>query len=320
MGATAAVLGASGYAGGEVLRLLAGHPALTVTAAAAGRRAGAGVAALHPHLFGSDIPLGTVADALAADTDVVFSCLPSGELGRWLPDLEGRVIVDLSDEHRAVAGWLYGLTEFVRLSFPVASVANPGCYPTAALLALVPFARAGAIDGPVVIDAFSGISGAGRKASDELLYGSVAGNVAAYGTTSHRHVPEMERGMAEIGGAAVTISFTPHLVPLSRGLVVTARARLRGDLDDAASVEILRAAYEQEPFVHAVDRWPGCAAVAGTNHALVSARVDSRAGWLVASAAIDNLGKGAAGQAVQNANLALGLDETLGLEGTAAWP
>lgn len=320
MGATAAVLGASGYAGGEVLRLLAGHPALTLAAAAAGRHAGAAAADVHPHLFGSDIPLATIADALAAETDVVFSCLPSGELGGWLPDLEGRVIVDLSDEHRSAGGWLYGLTEFVRPSFPVASVANPGCYPTATLLALLPFARVGAIEGPVVIDALSGISGAGRKATDELLYGSIAGNAVAYGTTHHRHVPEMERGMAEIGGAAVTISFTPHLVPLTRGLIVTARTRIREDLDDAAAIEILRTAYEHEPFVHVIDGWPGCAPVAGTNHALVSARVDPRGGWLIASAAIDNLGKGAAGQAIQNANLALGVDETVGLEATAPWP
>lgn len=320
MGANATVLGASGYAGGELLRLLTHHPVLTVGSVAAGRSVGVRVGEVHPHLRRWDARLLSIGDALAADADVVFSCLPSGELGPWLEGLDGPVVIDLSDEHRAAQDWLYGLTEFVRPAFPAAAVANPGCYPTAALLALVPLARAGTIRGPVVVDAFSGTSGAGRDPSDRLLHGSVAGNVSAYGGVDHRHLPEIERGLAAFGGLNTAVSFTPHLVPLTRGLVVTARAALAADLDDAEALDVLHDAYDDEPFVDVVEGWPGCAGVAGTNQAVVSARVDARAGWLIASAAIDNLGKGAAGQALQNANLCLGLDETLGLDQTAAWP
>lgn len=320
MGASAVVLGASGYAGGELLRILEAHPAITVAAVAAGRSAGEKVASKHPHLFDDASVLVSLEEGVAHPSDVVFSALPAGELGPLIEGLRAAVIVDLSDEHRGAPGWLYGLTEYARHEHPCARVANPGCYPTATLLALLPFARAGAIDEPIVVDAMSGTSGAGRKSEDRLLHANLAGDVAAYGSVAHRHVPEMERALGSIGGMRATLSFTPHLVPLGRGLVVTGRARLSGALDDEGALGILHDAYAQEPFVHVVDDWPGCAAVAGTNHALVSARVDHRSGWLVVSAAIDNLGKGAAGQAIQNANLALGLEETLGLDRVAAWP
>jgi N-acetyl-gamma-glutamyl-phosphate reductase len=188
------------------------------------------------------------------------------------------------------------------------------------LLSLVPFVRAGLIEGPVVVDALSGTSGAGRKMQDHLLHSSIDGNVSAYGTVEHRHVPEMERGLAAFGGSDVTVSFTPHLVPMSRGLLVTARAKLARDIDDDDALGVLQDAYSMEPFVRASTEWPATKSVYGTNNALVSARVDARAGFLVCSAAIDNLGKGAAGQAIQNANLALGLEETTGLEASGVWP
>jgi N-acetyl-gamma-glutamyl-phosphate reductase len=321
MGYTAVVLGASGYAGGELLRLLAGHPALDLVGAAAARSAGRAVADLHPNLAGWGVAdLVDTGSAVGRDVDVLFSCLPSGELGPLLDAVAAKIVVDLSDEHRASPDWVYGLTEFARSDLPADRIANPGCYPTATLLALVPFARSGVVTGPVVVDAMSGISGAGRKGDDHLLFASAASDAGAYGTTFHRHVPEMESGVKAYGGTEVTISFTPHLIPTARGLVATVRSRLVGDIDDGDALGILNEAYGSERFVQVVDGWPHAKSVTGSNMAHVGAKVDVRGGWLVCSAAIDNLGKGAAGQALQNANLALGLDEHAGLESMGVWP
>ncbi|HEV2756336.1 MAG TPA: N-acetyl-gamma-glutamyl-phosphate reductase [Actinomycetota bacterium] len=319
MGASAAVLGASGYTGGEVLRLLARHPAITVTAVAAGANAGRPLGDALPHLRHElDLELTTVAEA-AASAQLCFSCLPHGALPDHLGEVAAEIVVDLGDDFRSHPGWTYGLPELARPGHAGTRIANPGCYPTAALLCLVPFARAGWITGPVVVDALSGVSGAGRAAEDRLLFANVDGGASAYGTVAHRHVGEIERGLAGFGGMEATVSFTPHLVPMPRGLLVTARAPLCSE-PAGDPLDVLHDAYADEPFVHVTPEWPSTKAVAGTNHALVSARVDARAGYLVCSAAIDNLGKGAAGQAVQNANAALGLPETTGLEGIAVWP
>jgi N-acetyl-gamma-glutamyl-phosphate reductase len=279
------------------------------------------VAEVLPHLRGLlDLDL-TPLDQVLGTGDVCFSCLPHGSLPDYLDAIDAGVVVDLGDDFRGEPSWLYGLPELDRSRHPSARrIANPGCYPTAALLCLVPFARAGAISGPVVIDALSGVSGAGRAPQDHLLFANATGGASAYGSVAHRHVPEIERGLAAFGGLDTTVSFTPHLVPMARGLLVTARAQLAGDLTDDTAMDVLRGAYASEPFVHVTNEWPSTKPVVGTNNAHVSARVDARAGYLVCSAAIDNLGKGAAGQAVQNANLALGLDETAGLEGVAVWP
>ena len=321
MGAKAAVLGASGYSGGELLKLLARHPSIEVVAASAARRAGEPVAAVQPHLAGVvDLTFGDTAAALAERADIVFSCLPSGELRAHSESIDA-LIVDLSDEHRADADWTYGLTEFNRSALASgASIANPGCYPTASLLGLVPFARAGLIAPPVVIDALSGVSGAGRKSDDSLSFSVLDGSAAAYGSVEHRHVPEIERGIAAFGGMLTGVSFTPHLVPFPRGLLVTARARLSKSVTDSDALEVLQGAYEGEPFVTPIEGWPATKAVAGTNRALVSAHVDARNGWLVGSTVIDNLGKGAAGQALQNANVALGIDEGTGQDHVGVWP
>jgi N-acetyl-gamma-glutamyl-phosphate reductase len=325
MGARATVLGASGYSGGELLRLLTGHPSIEVVAVAAARRAGLPLGAVQPHLAGVlDLPLTDSGVAVAEPAEVVFSCLPAGELAAHLDAADALtdvLIVDLADDHRADPAWTYGLTEFNRDALRAgAPVANPGCYPTAALLALVPFARAGVIGPPVVIDAMSGVSGAGRKSEDHLSFSVADGSATAYGSVEHRHVPEIERGLAAFGGLETGVSFTPHLVPFPRGLLVTARAALSRSIDDAAALDVLRSTYEGEPFVTPLEDWPATKAVAGSNRALVSARVDARNGWLVCSAAIDNLGKGAAGQALQNVNVALGLDERTGLDLVGVWP
>ena len=319
MGVQAAVLGASGYSGAELLRYLAGHPAIDIACAAGGSTAGTPAGDVLPHVIeGRDVPLASLQDALEAPADVVFSCLPSGQL----PEVPGgRCVVDLSDDHRADPEWTYGLSEFSGAHLPNATlIANPGCYPTATLLCLVPFAGVGYIEPTIIVDALSGTSGAGRKGEDHLLHASLHADVTAYGDVTHRHVPEMERGLRWFGGLDATVSFTPHLVPMARGLLVTARARLTTALSDSDAFEILKETYADSPFVTAIEGWPSPKAVAGTNRAVVAARVDPRAGMLVCSAAIDNLGKGAAGQAIQNANLALGLGETTGLEAVGLWP
>ena len=322
MGSSCVILGASGYAGGELLRLVATHPGMEVAAASSDRSAGRQVALALPHLAGAaPLELTSLAVAAALEADVCFSCLPSGALGQVLGDIAAEIVIDLSDDFRQDETWTYALTEFARESLDgVDRISNPGCYPTAALLCLVPFARAGVIGDPVIIDAISGVSGAGRRAEDRLLFAGLEGSVAAYGPNPHRHVGEIERGLETYGGMASKVSFTPHLAPIARGLLVTARAPLTTQASDGEVLEILANAYSDEPFVTVIEEWPQTKPVAGSNRAIVSARVDTRSGFLIASAAIDNLGKGAAGQALQNANVALGLEEKCGLEGLGVWP
>ncbi len=296
---------------------------MEVVAAGAGSLAGHGVEEVLPHLAGGngDLTLVSQEEAAATQADVCFSCLPSGVLDGLSTRVGAEAVVDLSDEHRAEPSWAYGLTELNRESVRSSSrVANPGCYPTAALLVLVPFARGGLIDGPVAIDAISGVSGAGRSSEHRLLAAEMGGNVYAYGTTEHRHIPEMKGGLARFGGLDAKVSFTPHLVPMPRGLLVTARAPLRRRATDADVLQVLEDAYRDEPFVDAVGAWPQTKHVHGSNRGLVSARVDASCDLLVCSAAIDNLGKGAAGQAIQNANLILGVDERTGLDAAGVWP
>jgi N-acetyl-gamma-glutamyl-phosphate reductase len=325
MGHTVAILGASGYAGGELLRFLEQHPAMDVVAASAATKAGGRVADTHPHLSGATtLELSGTTEALTSGADVVFSCLPSGQLRELIGDVDAALVVDLSDDFRApehASEWVYGLTEFARLQLSGATrIANPGCYPTASLLCLLPFARAGAISSPVVIDALSGVSGAGRKAEDRLLYSGLAANASPYGTTAHRHVPEIERALAALGETDLVVSFTPHLVPMARGVLATVRAPLTRSLSDSSARALLGEAFAGERFISVLEQWPQTKAVAGTNRAHLTARVDERANLLVCSAAIDNLGKGAAGQALQNANIALGVEEDLGLGALGVWP
>ena len=306
-----------------MLRLLSRHPGMEVVAGGARGPAGLRVGEALPQVAGtdSDMILVPPEEAAATAADVCFSCLPGGVLDGLGTRVAADVVIDLAGDHRADAGWAYGLTELNREDVQRASrVANPGCYPTAALLALVPCARERLIDGPVVIDALSGASGAGRSPEQRLLAAELGGSVGAYGTLRHRHVPEMERGLATFGGLDLKVSFTPHLVPIPRGLLVTARAPLTRKASDEDVLQILRHAYEDELFVDVVEEWPQTKHVHGSNRALVTARVDTSCGMLICSAAIDNLGKGAAGQAIQNANLILGVDESAGLDASGVWP
>lgn len=333
------VVGASGYAGVELLRLCAAHPDLDVAVAAAGSHAGATVADHTPSLAAAypSLTFDATDPAVLDGLDVVFCALPHGESQKLVPSLVGRVgaIVDLAadfrlrdpalyptwygEEHHAPAlldQFVYGLPELFRADLAGATlVAAPGCYPTAAALALAPFARAGLIETTgIVVDAASGVSGAGRGLSDRLHFGAVDEDFTAYGLLDHRHTPEIEQAV----GAQVL--FTPHLAPMVRGILATSYARPTGELTTDDALGLLRDAYAGEPFVVVSDRSPSTKATAGSNCAHLTARVDQRTGWLVVLAALDNLVKGAAGQAVQCANAVLGLPETTGLPLAGQYP
>ncbi len=329
----AAVVGATGYAGSELIRLLAGHPGVTIASVHARDRDGVPLGSELPHLAPLDL---TLLDGLPepGSADVVFLALPAGasvEAAERLID-DGATVIDigadfrLRDEElhhswyggmprppRLVARAVYGLTERSRDRLAGARlIANPGCYPTAALLALAPFAAAGLLAGEAVIDAKSGVSGAGRTASRAYGFSELDASVSAYALDGHRHRPEIEQGLADAGATGPDVTFVPHLVPMARGLLATCYVRLADDLDATALQAVLCDAYPGEPFVHVLDTPPATKLASGSNHAyLFAARSGpSRA---VVTCAIDNLGKGAAGQAIQNMNVALGLPETAGL-------
>jgi N-acetyl-gamma-glutamyl-phosphate reductase len=333
------VVGASGYAGTELLRLCAGHPEFEVVVATAGSHRDQPVAAHAPSLAAAYPSLSfTATEAPALDgLDLVFLALPHGQSQHLVPDIVGKagVVVDLAADFRLhdpglyptwygephvapelLDRFVYGLPEFERDDLTGATlVAAPGCYPTAALLALTPLVEAGALavsgpgTAPLIVDAASGVSGAGRSLRENLLFGSVDGDFVAYGLLDHRHTPEMEQGL----GASVL--FTPHLAPMTRGILATCYGRPSdpGSLTTADAMGILHDRYDSERFVVVTDQPPSTKATYGSNCAHVSVRVDPRTGWVLAFAALDNLVKGAAGQAVQCANLATGLPEGTGL-------
>ncbi len=350
------VVGASGYAGVELLRLCASHPDLEVAVATAGERRGERVA-VHTPTLAAPYPDLVYAATEAADLDgldLVFLALPHGRSQHLVPELAPRVgaIVDLAadfrlhdpDQYRIWYGeehtapelldrFVYGLPELHRRELAGARlVAVPGCYPTAAVLALAPLIGAGVIEGPgagtapdrpapaLVVDAASGVSGAGRAPGDAVHFGAVDGAFTAYALLDHRHTGEMEQSL----GAPVL--FTPHLAPMSRGILATCYARPARPpggpdaLTTAEALDVLRHAYDGEPFVVVTDGVPSTKAATGSNCAHLTVRADPRTGWVVVLAALDNLVKGASGQAVQCANLVLGLPETAGLPTAGLYP
>jgi N-acetyl-gamma-glutamyl-phosphate reductase len=334
------VAGASGYVGGELLRWLSLHPAFELAAATGGRTAGTRLAEHTPSLAAAYPSLVLSADGPAAfeGCEVVFVALPHGRSQELIPALlrEDRVVLDLGADFRLrdAGSWelwygeahgapehlahaAYGLAERHRDEIRAAQlVAVPGCYPTATILGLGPLFDAGALSREVVIvDALSGSTGAGRTPSDRVHFSTLADDTVAYGLLDHRHTAEMEQ---ELGASVL---FTPHLVPIDRGMLVTAYARpaIEG-LDTDGALGILHDAYDAEPFVVVTQAPPSPKAVRGTNVAHVTARVDPRTGHVLVLSAIDNLGKGAAGQAVQCANIAAGLPETSGLSLAGVWP
>ena len=334
MGHSVAVVGASGYAGGEVVRFVDDHPELELVHMGAHSNEGGRLADVHPQLRDGDRLLGSNDPESIPDVDVAFLALPHGlswQIGHQLAE-RGALVIDLGSDYRLdtderyrsaygsghplpdqLPRWTYGLPELFDVS-TAHRVAAPGCYPTAVLLAAVPFFRAGvAGSGVVVADCLSGVSGAGRGAKDNLMFGAIAEGVAAYKVTEHRHRPEIEMGIALASETEPAVVFTPHLVPMQRGELATVTIPLGAELATDEARDLLRDAYDGRPFVQIIDRPPQTRWAVSSNRAIVTAFVDDHAGVVIAQAAIDNLVKGAAGQAVQCANLILGLDETLGL-------
>src|SRR6266498_3448427 len=307
------VLGASGYVGHELLRLLSGHPNATVAFATAESAAGERVDGQQ--LIKAD-------DAPWQDAEIILSALPHGVSGRYVHEARagGKRAVDLSADFRLSPDAVYGLTEFTRPRLADAElVANPGCYPTAALLALLPLARGGLIaqSPEVVIDAASGVTGAGRTLKRDLLFGEVAEDFRAYSVgNEHRHLPELKAALAREGGFTGDLVFTPHLLPVKRGILETIHVPLTRVLDQATAEGLYDAAYADEPCVAVMHgTLPSLKDVVYRNRVAlgVAAVANVRRPRLTVIAAIDNLVKGAAGQAIQNMNVMLGLPETAGL-------
>lgn len=332
---TVGVTGATGYAGGEVCRLLAGHPFLRLTGVHAGASAGQRFGDLQPHLLPyADLEVLPSTPADLAGYDVVVLALPHGESAAVAAELpDGVLVIDCGADHRLAdpqawarwyggehpGTWPYGLPELPGRREQLAGarrIAVPGCYPTSVTLAMAPALSAGLVEPDVVVVAASGTSGAGRSAKPHLLGSEVMGSVSAYGVGGvHRHTPEMVQGLSQAAGTGVRLSFTPTLVPMSRGILATCSAPLAPGADAAAARAAYEKAYADEPFVHLLPegRWPTTAQVLGANTVALQVAVDPDAQRLVVVAAVDNLTKGTGGAAIQCANLALGLPETTGL-------
>ncbi|MDI1462258.1 N-acetyl-gamma-glutamyl-phosphate reductase [Catellatospora sp. KI3] len=337
MGIRVAVAGASGYAGGELLRLIAGHPEFELAVATAHSQAGKPLASVHPHLTGLDLTLAETGLDAFTDADLVFLALPHGEsaaLAAILPDTVK--VVDLGADHRlhdadawtryyggAHAGaWVYGLPELPGQRAKIAQahrVANTGCYAVAITLALAPLLHSGLADADdVVVVAASGTSGAGKSAKLHLLGSEVMGDLSPYKVGAHQHVPEIKQATG-----ARSLSLTPVLAPMPRGILATVTAKPTScDITPAVVRAVLAEAYGDEPLVHLLPEgaWPHTAATLGSGAAHLQATVDVDSGRIIVVSAIDNLGKGAAAQAVQNANIMFDLPETAGLSAFGVAP
>ncbi len=340
----AGIVNVTGYAGAELARLLHSHPEIELVSITGRSAAGKQLREVFPHLWSVDLP---VTETLAGDVDVVFSALPHAASAEVCAPLAraGIPVVDISADFRLhdraeYEEWYrvphpapdllpsapYGLPELHREAIRGARlVANPGCYPSGAILALAPAIRAGIVGGDLIVDAKSGVSGAGRTVELKYHFGEMDESVAAYGLSGHRHLPEIRQELAALREAPPPrLTFVPHLIPMVRGILTTCYADLDltrlGPDPQAAVTAIYRDAYAGEPFTHVVDAPPQTKHTTGSNHCLVYPTVDARAGRLVVVAVLDNLVKGAAGQAIQNANLMLGLPETAGLDHPALYP
>lgn len=330
--ASIGIVGVSGYGGGELLRLVAGHPSFELAYVAGESSAGQPLVQRFPWLAGRDeaaLVIQPFEPEKMPALELLFVSLPTGtSRGPLARMAQATKIVDVGGDHRFVHGWTYGLTELPgqRASIArAARLANPGCYPAAALLALVPLAKEGLIElEGIVIDAKSGVTGAGRGGASAFGYAETNEDLFAYGLASHPHVPEIETALAQVGGAKASIAFTPHLVPMSRGLLATCYARPREGVTSEQLHEAAAALYANEPFIR-LTRIQGGAGphsgwATGSNFAFLSYAINPRTGLVLALGAIDNLGKGAAGQALQNANLMTGQPETAGLSGLPMRP
>jgi len=340
----AGIIGASGYAGGELIRLLANHPGIEITAITSRTHEGKQLGEVFSSFTGWKGPVfggSDTADAVQ-DCDVVFMAVPHGVAMRLAPDLlrMGKKVIDFGSDFRfrdpkvyekwykqehlepeLAKGAVYGLPEFYRDEIRTAQlVGNPGCYPTSIALALEPILKAGLVDtSRIIIDSKSGVSGAGRKADLPNLFTELSGNFKAYGLAGHRHVPEIEQELSRIAGKDLKVCFTPHLLPIPRGILSTIHLGLTREITTAEVEEMLLARYASEPFVKILREpvLPEIRGVAGTNTCHIGVRVDARTQSLIVVSVIDNLIKGAAGQALQNMNLMCGFEETTAL---LSWP
>jgi len=335
-----AIVGATGYAGGELARLLLRHPEARLVAAVARGRQGEPLRDVQPHLHAA--PPSLVVGADPGDAEVVFTALPAGEAAKLAPAwlAEGRSIIDIGSDFRLrdpkdYERWysythpapellkeaVYGLTELTRGRLHGARVvANPGCYPAATLLALLPALRADLVEDDLIVDAKSGVSGAGHNVDDAYLFGTIDESVRPYGVPKHRHTPEIAQEVRGMSGRAPRLTFTPHLIPMTRGLIATCYATLRDGVDAGRVADAYAAAYAEEPFVRVTSSYPATKATLGSNWCLVHAVVDAPSRRLVAFGVLDNLVKGAAGSAIQNLNAMRGFPETMGLDALPLWP
>jgi N-acetyl-gamma-glutamyl-phosphate reductase len=346
MAYTTAVVGASGYTGAELLRLLAAHPEFEVARVTASSNAGERVATLYPALGPAypDVRYEPLDAEALAGVDLVFCALPHGESQKFVPAVADRVghVIDLGADFRlppdVYATWYgeahgapewcdrftYGMVELYRDELQSARhVAAPGCYPTAVSLACAPLVAAGLVEPMIVANACSGVSGAGRALKATSLFAEANESVSAYSLLVHRHTAEMEQALSHVapGGTDVQVLFTPHLVPMTRGILATCYARPAAEqLSTARLLDVYRDYYADDPFVMVVDEPSGTKATYGSNAVHVTARFDARTGSVLAIAAEDNLVKGASGQMVQAANLLSGLPETTGLSAVGVAP
>jgi N-acetyl-gamma-glutamyl-phosphate reductase len=340
------IIGATGYVGAELIRILSRHPNVDIVGLAGRDRHDDPIGSHHAHLASTRLTVGTT----LPEVDAAFLALPHGAAAGLVPDIiaGGTAVIDLGPDFRLrdaddYPRWygfehprpdlleqaVYGLPELHRDELraladePVAIVGSPGCYPTATLLALAPLARAGLID-DLVVDAKSGVSGAGRDPKPDMMFGEINESVKAYGLGGHRHVAEIEQELAvaaaqegldpDANPGAMAVDFLPHLIPMTRGILSTCHVRPTRPVSQAQLDALYAAAYAGEPFVRVVAAPPATKHTTGSNHVLVHVRLDERTGRIIAIGAEDNLVKGAAGQAVQSFNLVHGLPETAGLE------
>jgi N-acetyl-gamma-glutamyl-phosphate reductase len=326
------IVGVSGYGGSELLRLVATHPGFELAYVGGDASAGERLVTRFPALAGraeAALSIERFEPERLPPLDLLFTSLPTGKSREPLARVPEAVrVVDVGGDHRFVPGWVYGLTELPGQRARIAAtrrLANPGCYPAAALLALAPLVSKGLVEpAGIVIDAKSGVTGTGRGGASDYGYVETNEDVFAYGLSAHPHVPEIKSALEQLAGQRASLAFTPHLVPMARGILATCYAQPRG----ATTVERLYAAadeaYRNEPFIRIVaaegGRGPHTGWATGSNLAFLSYAVNAETGLVIALGAIDNLGKGAAGQAVQNANLMTGQPESAGLEGLPVWP
>ena len=339
---TVGIIGASGFVGAELMRLCAGHPGFAVIFAAADSQAGKPVGELYPSLAAAYPDMRFESwESIPDGLDVVFTALPHGASQAIIPKLDAAHVLDLGadfrlkdaalypewygHEHTApelLDGFVFGLPELFRDEIVGARrIAVPGCYVTTASLTLAPLLRAGLVEpSGLIVDAASGVSGAGRAPKESTAFSIVDENFTAYGLLTHRHTPEMQMALESHAGTAVELLFTPHLAPMNRGILATCYARPTGSEGTAELIAAVAGAYAAEPFIVVSETVPSTKATLGSNAVHITVRKDERTGWVVAIGALDNLVKGAAGQAVQCANLAIGEPETAGLASAGVYP